>query len=80
MTPEQVKNLLLNANDDEIKKLLLMGSLVVEPYERTKAINKIAGLDGGCSSCEEKSSGKRVPVIYVNGSGESKDCVNCKNK
>lgn len=78
MTAEQVKNLLSNANDVEIKKLLLTGNLVVEPYDRTKAINKIAGLDGGCSSCEEKSSGKRVSVTYVNGSGESQDCLNCK--
>lgn len=79
MTAEEVKSALLLLSDEEIKKLLISGNLVVDPYDRQRAINKIAGLDGGCDTCDKKSV-KRVTVTYVNGSGEPQDCINCKNK
>lgn len=58
MTPDEVRSMLLQLDDNAIKSLLLKGNLTVDPYDREKAINKIAGLDSGCDSCNEKSKKK----------------------
>lgn len=79
MTAQEVRTQLLLISDQDIKRLLSKGNLVVEPFDRERAINKIAGLDGGCDTCDKKST-KRVPVTYVNGSGVKQDCKDCKNK
>jgi len=76
MTPDEVRNMLLQLDDNAIKSLLLKGNLTVDPYDREKAINKISGLDGGCDSCNEKSKKKYANVTYVNGV-PTQNCQNC---
>lgn len=76
MTQEQAKIALQGQTDSQIQQLLLLGGLSVIPYDRAKAIDKIAGLDGGCEGCNKSSN--RATVNYVNGTGKKEDCSNCK--